>query len=183
MKAELQAKFLLFWMQKRRQETGFTLIELLVVIIIIGILSAIALPAFLTQANKARQSEAKQTIGSMNRAQQSYYLENSAFSSTVENLGLGITTQTTNYRYGISMATGESGSINPDATFSIQMGLALKNPLKHYLGRTEIGVIAATSEATTLAILCETLQQRGLNSTPQRPPSSSNCAADAKRLD
>jgi type II secretory pathway pseudopilin PulG len=32
----------------------------LVVIIIIGILSAIALPAFLNQANKAKQSEAKQ---------------------------------------------------------------------------------------------------------------------------
>jgi prepilin-type N-terminal cleavage/methylation domain-containing protein len=64
MKTEFKAKFLQH-LQQRRQDKGFTLIDLLVVIIIIGILSAIALPAFLTQANKAKQSEAKQYIASM----------------------------------------------------------------------------------------------------------------------
>src|SRR6478672_5882657 len=87
MKTEFQARFLQHLTQKK-QEEGFTLIELLVVIIIIGILSAIALPSFLNQANKAKQSEAKQNVGSMNRAQQAYYLENSTFGTTVENLGL-----------------------------------------------------------------------------------------------
>ncbi|HBB34438.1 MAG TPA: hypothetical protein DC064_22270, partial [Cyanobacteria bacterium UBA9273] len=69
MKIELKAKYLQYLNQKKQDE-GFTLIELLVVIIIIGILSAIALPSFLNQANKAKESEAKQYTGSMNRAQQ-----------------------------------------------------------------------------------------------------------------
>jgi prepilin-type N-terminal cleavage/methylation domain-containing protein len=46
-------------MRASQSESGFTLVELLVVIIIVGILSAIALPSFLNQANKAKQSEAK----------------------------------------------------------------------------------------------------------------------------
>jgi type IV pilus assembly protein PilA len=85
--------------QKQGKSEGFTLIELLVVIIIVGVLSAIALPSFLNQSIKAKQSEAKAYVSSLYRAQYTYYSEKSTFTDNITNLGVGISTATTNYQY------------------------------------------------------------------------------------
>jgi prepilin-type N-terminal cleavage/methylation domain-containing protein len=147
MKAEFQAKFLQHLAQKK-QDKGFTLIELLVVIIIIGILSAIALPSFLNQANKARESEAKQYVGTMNRTQQAYYLEHpTGFTTDITLLGLGIKTASTNYTYGISNAGSTSV-----ANVSYPLNTAT---LRAYTGVVQVGQTAATGgETTTLAAVC-----------------------------
>src|SRR5213594_2883728 len=42
-----------------REESGFTLVELMVVMLILGLLAAIAIPAFFNQRDKARDSQAK----------------------------------------------------------------------------------------------------------------------------
>jgi prepilin-type N-terminal cleavage/methylation domain-containing protein len=158
MKLELQAKFLQH-LNKKKQDEGFTLIELLVVIIIIGILAAIALPSFLNQANKAKQSEAKTYTGSMNRAQQAYYLENDTFVGSdpkeFGQLGLGIAQQTVNYKYLIvPTAAGATGSVSA-VTNQAQPLKGKDSSLKAYIGGVAIGVVSVTSEATTLAKLCE----------------------------
>jgi type IV pilus assembly protein PilA len=145
MKTELQAKFLQHILGKKKENEGFTLIELLVVIIIIGILSAIALPSFLNQANKGKQSEAKQYSGSMNRAQQAYFLENGAFTTELNKLGMGIRSVTENYTYTITGTTTGVGN----------NGYSLKAPLKSYIGVVALSTQSGTSEATTLAVLCE----------------------------
>ena len=53
-------------------DDGFTLVEVLVVILIIGVLAAIALPAFLNQREKAQDSEAKTLVGAAATALQIY---------------------------------------------------------------------------------------------------------------
>jgi type II secretion system protein G len=153
MKLDLQAKFLQH-LNKKKQDQGFTLIELLVVIIIIGILAAIALPSFLNQANKAKQSEAKTYTGSMNRGQQAYYLENDEFSTEIGELGLGIKTQTANYIY----ASDTFQSTVPVGITNRGYPVSDTAPIKAYVGGVNVATIQATSEATTLAVLCEAKQ-------------------------
>jgi type IV pilus assembly protein PilA len=63
--------------QRTGDESGFTLIELLVVILIIGILAAIAIPAFLSQKSKAYDSAAKTLAQTSQTAAETYATENS----------------------------------------------------------------------------------------------------------
>lgn len=151
MKAEFQAKFLQHLNQKKQNNEGFTLIELLVVIIIIGVLAAIALPSFLNQANKAKQSEAKQYVGSMNRSQQAYYLEKGEFTTDIGQLGLGIKTQTDNYIYSAAQINAFTAT---NAMVSSR-GDSRKPALKSYTGGVLLGTVAAGGEGTTLAVVCE----------------------------
>lgn len=129
-----------------KTEEGFTLIELLVVIIVIGILAAIALPAFLNQANKAKETESKQYVGALNRAQQAYFLEKASFASDFSVLALGIATETTNFTYEIEASEHQVVNFSKPANPSA---------VRAHTGGVQKIDLRGTNESATSAVLCQ----------------------------
>jgi type IV pilus assembly protein PilA len=64
-----------------RDEKGFTLIELLVVVIILGILTAIAIPSYLSFKGRAEDSAAKANLRSLIPSVESYYADQGTYAS------------------------------------------------------------------------------------------------------
>jgi serine/threonine protein kinase len=62
---------------------------------------AIAGDSLSAMVRKGKQAEGKQTVGAMNRAQEAYFLDNNQFADSIQELGIGIRTQTQNYQYSI----------------------------------------------------------------------------------
>jgi type IV pilus assembly protein PilA len=76
--------------QRAQSEKGFTLIELLVVILIIGILAAIALPAFLNQREKGQDAEAKSAVRTAQTAMETYFTDNQSYTGATDVILEGI---------------------------------------------------------------------------------------------
>lgn len=132
----------------KNNSEGFTLIELLVVVVIIGILSSMAYPSMIGQANKAKQAEAKMNIGAINRGQQMYYVAVGGYAARLSELGMGIQSETENYRYAI--ATKDAGQ-------SVANWAAPKKPtLRAYIGLAGTGIMDTQwGEILTLTTVCE----------------------------
>ncbi|HZK18870.1 MAG TPA: type II secretion system protein GspG [Clostridia bacterium] len=62
-----------------RAKEGFTLIELMVVVVIIGVLSAMIIPKFGTQVERAKERRAMAELSSMKTIIDLYYLENDVY--------------------------------------------------------------------------------------------------------
>ena len=117
----------------------------------IGVIGAIALPSFLTMRDKARTLEVTHYVGSMNTAQKALFREKSAFATSVDALGLGIKTETTDFKY----------SIRATKKAAFNYAVAKGNYFKSYVGGVFLVPAknfepnAAKEERTTTSILCE----------------------------
>jgi type IV pilus assembly protein PilA len=176
--AATKKNILAHWLLKQ-SEAGFTLVELLVVIVIIGILTAIALPSFLNQTAKARQTEAKQNIGAVIKGQQLWYSERSNFTAKLDDLALGNALQgasgsssTTRYDYQMTTSSGANTRFMAIVASSIDVSL------RSYSGALSVER-ADSQESVWNSILCATTT---VGPTSTVPTDSSSCPAGFRQV-
>jgi serine/threonine protein kinase len=135
----------------RKSTTNSVVPQVVIVELVVAALACIALPSMFSMVHKAKQAEARQNIGAMNRAQQAYFLEENTFTNSIEKLGIGIRAQTVNYDYSIQAT--------PKAVFNY--GVSRKNGVTSYVGAvfvvptTPSNSSTTENEVNTVAIVCE----------------------------
>jgi type IV pilus assembly protein PilA len=105
-------------------------------------------------ATEARQSEAKTYMGSINRGQQAFHLENSHFAPTLADLEMGIPETTEKYQYTISVT---------EKDMTVATAMAKQGGLKSITGAVFVTEVEGVGE-TTVSIVCLS------NSSTQTPP-------------
>ena len=147
-------KYLLFLAIKSqgKKARGFTLIELLVVVIVLGVLTAVGLPNLLRQVAKGREAEAVAILGQINRAQQSYRLENPTFAS-LDQLPISVINPARYYNF--SNLPGTAG-VNPTATpnaFGANYQARAVDQFDNDI-RNHAGAVRLDSDGRFTAIIC-----------------------------
>ena len=113
-------------MHKKTSKKGFTLVEIMIVIVIIGLLAAMAIPAFQRVRLNSRQSAMDNDARQLASAAQQYMLENSTTSATIAyNSGTGnIGSPLNAYVEQIGTDYTVSDSITVGGTFQVTHPLA-----------------------------------------------------------
>lgn len=117
--------------------SGFTLIELLVVVLIIGILSAVALPQYQRSVDKARLSQSFVWAKNLRDAQRVYYMANGEYTQKLEDLDVAFSSCTPD-------AGGESvGYYTCDGGWRVQLTTVPSGYVyipKKYTGQTSAAI-------------------------------------------
>jgi type II secretory pathway pseudopilin PulG len=125
--------------------------EWLVLLMVIGVFVWIVRPSFLAKVRNIKQAEARENVSSINKGQQAYFAEINVFSTSVKALGIGIKTETENYKYSI-LTTKK-------ATFNY--GVSKQKDLTSYVGgvfvipATKVDSNASQNKITTTSIFCQ----------------------------
>ncbi|WP_416665997.1 type IV pilin-like G/H family protein [Egbenema bharatensis] len=141
----------------------FLALSLPVVVIVALSMSMLVHHAFTApgEANKARESEARSYVSSINRSQQSFFLTDAHFASSLNQLDLSIKAENNNYTYEITLAEDDMTAVTATAQ---------KRGLKSFIGAVFLVEDSSSNYAVTKAILCQS--SRPSRTAPGLPKAS-----------
>ncbi|MDG1653860.1 MAG: type IV pilin protein [Luminiphilus sp.] len=104
-------------MRKRSDNlSGMTLIELLIVVAIVGILAAIAGPAWNDQVTKSRRADARNTLLAAQIEQEQYRANNLTYATSMSAMGMGSFDSTSRDYYRLEVVSADATSFLITAT-------------------------------------------------------------------
>ncbi|MBS1843541.1 MAG: type II secretion system protein [Actinobacteria bacterium] len=121
-------------------ESGFTLIELLVVMLILGILAAIALPAFFNQKSKASDAKAKEYVHTAQVAAETYATENGGLYTEISAEKLKTIEPTLSSAPGLSASPVLEGTGGPAKGYKVEVE-GSSSTQKFWVERTTAGAL------------------------------------------
>ncbi|MFC7408053.1 type IV pilin protein [Hydrogenophaga atypica] len=97
---------------RKRHQGGFTLIEVMITVVIVGILSAVALPAYTSYIQKSRRTEARTVLMDAASKQEQYILNFRTYTTSMTALGYAANPALSETGlYSVAAAAGACGSI------------------------------------------------------------------------
>lgn len=97
--------------RSRGQNQGFTLIEVMVAVAVLGIIIAVAYPAYTAFLERGRRSEATEALQNLSTRQEQFYNDNKFYAGDLATLGAGATTANGYYQLSITAGAMVGGTL------------------------------------------------------------------------
>ena len=145
--------------RRRRIGGGFTLVEVMIAVVIVGLLAAVAIPAFTDSVRKSRRAEAFSALSAVQLAQERWRGNNASYASELANTatgsnppnGLGIAATTPSGYYGIAISGASATGYTVTATGATGTTQANDGSCLLLASRMSGGNLEYGSGATTVA--------------------------------